>query len=89
VGVTACFVCIHALMTVVLVVSSECLRSSCACVGIEIFVLFKCLVSSMHKLLNICMGAETLAVLFKCLESSMHKFLYAWGLRHLLFCPSF
>ena len=34
-------------------------------------VLSKCLESSMHKRLYICMGFETLAVLFKRLESSV------------------
>jgi hypothetical protein len=52
-------------------------------------VLFKCLESSMHKLLYICMEVETLVVLFKCLESSMHECLcICMELRHLLFCSS-
>jgi hypothetical protein len=35
--------------------------------GLEtLVVLFKCLESSMHKRLYICMGVETLVVLFKC-----------------------
>jgi hypothetical protein len=58
--------------------------------GVEtLVVLFKCLESSMHKLLCICMEVETLVVLFKCLESSMHtSSLCMVGLRHLLFCSS-
>ncbi len=92
-GVTVCFVCTHALMTVALVVSSERPRSSCACVGIEIFVFWpeclrssmhvcfrtcariECLGLSMHRLLYICMGVDTL-VLFKCLGSSMRVCLH-------------
>jgi hypothetical protein len=65
-GCDCCFVCTHALVTVALVVSSKCLRSSVHVrlytrIGIEtLVVLFKCLESSMHKLLYICMGVETL-----------------------------
>ena len=44
-----------------------------ALVTVALFVLFKCIVSSMHICLYICMGVETLAVLFKCIESSMHR----------------
>ena len=44
-----------------------------ALVTVALFVLFKCLVSSMHICLYICMGVETLDVLFKCIESSMHR----------------
>ncbi len=109
-GVTVCFVCIHVLTIEVLVISSGCLRSSCACAGIETLVLFqclefsmqkflhawvetlvvlsKCLESSVYKLLCLCVEVEAFVVLLKCLRSSMHEFLYAWGLRHLLFCSS-
>ena len=43
-----------------------------ALVTVALVVLSKCLRSSVHKRLYICLVVETLVVLFKCLEPSVH-----------------